>query len=434
MPQTSSPHKPRLSTYKTLLYTLVSITFLGSVCALLVSSYLKDKTIRELAVTQAQQQSDIIFKSLWQGMMQGWSKQDMDHYIHSLELSTHKKQVHLIRSPIIEAQYGTLDASQQILAEDPILARVMQQGISHIEQTDGQLRYLYPIKATESCLSCHTNSHYGAIHGVIDLRFSDQPMQTSLSRAFNTFIAMTLATVVLLCGATFVTLRLKIVRPMRQISHQIRDAIKDDRTVNRIDPLQFQLKEPYLLAENFNLLAQELEDYHDQLKEESCTDALTGLFNRRYFTGKIPELLNDAKCSDSSLTAILIDLDRFKPINDTYGHDAGDMALTFFASVLQRNATPDDLVIRLGGDEFLVVQPHGDISDARHFKKKLIQSLNEKRANLGVVSLHLSASVGYACFPEDASSADELILKADQAMYREKQIRKAGSIIQRDSD
>lgn len=420
-----APAYHKVSTYKTLLYTFFSVTLAGVICAFALSSYLKKQTIEELAASQAEQQAEIIFKALWQGMMQGWEKEQMDHFIHSIELGAQQKQVQLVRSKLIEDQFGVSDASKERIQADPLLAQVMTSGETHISQGEGQLRYLYAIKATEGCLACHSNSFPGAIHGVIDLRFSDQPMQAPLTQTFNLYIATLLLVVVLLCSTLFFILRLRIVRPLRRLSREIRDAIKDDLSVNRIDTEQFQLREPFQLAQSFNQLAQELDDYHEQLREHSYSDALTGLYNRRYFNKKMPDLLRKSRRSEQPLTLMLIDLDRFKAINDTYGHEAGDMALVHFSGVLKHGVKPDDLVIRLGGDEFVVVLTKTDISGALAIKRRLADALNETRANLGVVNLHLEASVGYATYPIDATTTDALLLQADQAMYHEKKIRKA---------
>ncbi len=418
------PAYHKASTYKTLLYTFFSVTLAGIMCALLLSGYLKKQTIQQLASDQAEQQAEIIFKALWQGMMQGWDKEDMDHFIHSLQLSTQEKRVQLIRSRIIEEQFGISDSSRQTIKSDPVLAEVMQTGQTHIEEREGQLRYLYAIKATEACLACHSNSFPGAIHGVIDLRFSDQPMQVPLTQTFNTYITAMVMVVVLLCSTLFFLLRRRIVQPLRLLSREIRDAIKDDLSVSRIDANQFKLREPFQLAQSFNQLAQELDDYHDQLREHSYTDELTGLFNRRYFNEQMPNLLRKSRSTEQPLTLMLIDLDRFKAINDNYGHEAGDMALVYFSDVLKHGVKQDDLVIRLGGDEFVVVLTKTDISGALAIKRRLAEALNEKRANLGVVNLHLEASVGYATYPSDATSTDELLIQADHAMYHEKRNRK----------
>lgn len=415
----------RTSTYKTLLYTFIGFTLTGLACAFSMSHYLKQQTIAELATRQAEQQAEIIFKALWQGMMQGWTKQDMDHFIHSLELSPLQgQQVQLVRSNIIEEQFGVSDASRQLVQQDPLLASVMASGQTEMEQRDGQLRYLHAVVASEACLACHTNSRVGAVHGVIDLRFSDQPMQASLSQTFNVYIASTLLIIITLCLALFTLIRFRIVQPLRLLSRQILEAIKDDLSVNRIDVSHYHLREPFQLAQSFNQLAQELDDYHQQLKENSYLDALTGLYNRRYFSEQMPNLLKKSRAAEQPLTLMLIDLDRFKAINDTYGHDAGDLALIFFAQMLKSHVKTDDLVIRLGGDEFVIVLTHTNVNGALAIKRRLTEALNEKRANLGVVRLHLEASVGYATYPIDATNTDDLLQQADSAMYHDKRIRR----------
>jgi len=431
----STPTKPltthhnairKISTYKTLLYTFLCFTLVGLLCSFLLSSYLKKQTIQELATTQAEQQADIIFKALWQGMMQGWSKPDMDQFIHSLELGSqdNTQNVLLVRSKIIEDQFGVSDASSQRLANDPVLARAMASGEIITEQEKGQLRYLYPLVATEACLACHINSHAGAIHGVIDIRFNDSLLDASLSQTFNSYITVTLLVILIFCTALFFLIRLQIVQPLRQLSLQIREAIQDDLSVNRINVNQYRLQEPFLLAQSFNQLAQELDDYHHQLKENSYIDALTGLCNRRYFSEKMPNFLKKSHSTEQPLTLMLIDLDRFKAINDTYGHEAGDLALIFFSDILNKHVKKGDLVIRLGGDEFVVVLAQTTVGGAQAIKRRLAEALNENRANLGVVKLHLEASVGYATYPNDANTTDGLLQKADEAMYHEKRARR----------
>lgn len=423
-PHTTLPAaRHKLSTYRTLLYTFVGFTLIGIGISFFLTLHLKQQAIEQLAEIQAEKEADIVFKALWQGMLQGWDKDRMNHFIHSLELNSDQK-VQLVRSAIVDRQFGPSDASALVRHQDPHLQQAMQTGQTYIGHSEGELRYLYPIVASEVCLGCHTQSHAGAVHGVIDIRFSDQPMQLLLSDTFNIYIATVILTLITLCLILFTLIRLQIVQPLRLLSHQIREAVQDDLSVTRIDAEHYRLREPFQLALSFNQLAQELDDYHQQLKNNSYLDALTGLYNRRYLNEQLPNLLTRSRAAEQPLTVMLIDLDRFKAINDTYGHEAGDLALKYFAQRLQRRASNSDLVLRLGGDEFVIVLPNTDISGALSIKRRLTDDLNNKRADLGVVNLHLEASIGYATYPQDASDLDQLLHQADQGMYHDKLVRR----------
>jgi len=164
------------------------------------------------------------------------------------------------------------------------------------------------------------------------------------------------------------------------------------------------------------------------VSQQNSFDALTGLINRRSI-GLILDKNHAASVRHNTPYILaMLDIDFFKAINDTYGHEAGDLALVFFATILKHGVKSEDLIIRLGGDEFVLVLTNTDISGVIAIKRRLAEALNEKRANLGVVNLHLEASVGYATYPADATTTDALLLQADKAMYHEKRARKAAKV------
>lgn len=150
-------------------------------------------------------------------------------------------------------------------------------------------------------------------------------------------------------------------------------------------------------------------------------DPLTGLPNRTTFRDRLDHMVRLAMRQQSTLGVLFIDLDHFKPVNDTLGHEVGDEALVIVAERLSHCLRGSDTVARLGGDEFGVVLP--DVSnkvEALHVAGKIISALQERFAAKGH-ALHLSASVGVAIFPEHGSVGDELLRHADLAMYQAKQ-------------
>jgi diguanylate cyclase (GGDEF)-like protein len=169
---------------------------------------------------------------------------------------------------------------------------------------------------------------------------------------------------------------------------------------------------PLIAAYRTALLSQEKE-------HQSLHDSLTGLANRSYFRARIDEALREA-APGKKTAVMMVDLDRFKEINDTLGHSTGDRVLRQLGPRLRDALGPDDLVARLGGDEFGVVLP--SISDAEEASVAAAALLDAIRQpiEMGDASLSVDASIGIALYPEHGPGADILIQRADIVMYAAK--------------
>lgn len=159
----------------------------------------------------------------------------------------------------------------------------------------------------------------------------------------------------------------------------------------------------------------------ERLRQLSQHDPLTGLPNRGLLY-EFAERLLSSGCRDGTVTAVLfIDLDRFKPINDTYGHDIGDAVLKEAARRLNESVRAGDVAARLGGDEFVVVLAHlHDEADAAKAARHALQTLGRPYEIKGL-SLVVTPSIGISLFPQDGERIDELIKNADVAMYHAKE-------------
>lgn len=146
-------------------------------------------------------------------------------------------------------------------------------------------------------------------------------------------------------------------------------------------------------------------------------DLVTGLPNRRLFGDRLVQALKHAERSSSQIALLFIDLDRFKEVNDTFGHEAGDHLLQLVANRLRSCVREANTVARLGGDEFTVILQ--DLPDAGHVEIVAAKILKELATPFQVNNdtLHLSGSIGITLCPQDARSAEQLIKHADQAMY-----------------
>ncbi|MDT8406190.1 MAG: EAL domain-containing protein [Methylococcales bacterium] len=149
-------------------------------------------------------------------------------------------------------------------------------------------------------------------------------------------------------------------------------------------------------------------------------DVLTDLPNRGYFQNHLEHELKRAERSGKCLALLFIDLDRFKEINDTLGHNAGDQLLKEVARRLQSVVRQTDTICRLGGDEFTVILPDLETrTDAEQVSTKILHALTQV-IYLDQEPVHVSASIGMTFFPEDDSTLDSLVQNADQAMYAAK--------------
>jgi len=167
-------------------------------------------------------------------------------------------------------------------------------------------------------------------------------------------------------------------------------------------------------------------DINDQKKTEARIiyladhDALTGLYNRRRFQEELEHQIAYAQRFNQSSTLLFIDLDQFKYINDTLGHQAGDECLLAVTRSLTETLRNIDVMGRLGGDEFGVILPHTDMVEAETVAQHLLDKLALKTALPQELTTHISASIGITSFPEHGSTPSELLAKADAAMYAAK--------------
>ncbi len=155
------------------------------------------------------------------------------------------------------------------------------------------------------------------------------------------------------------------------------------------------------------------------------TDPLTGVFHRECFESMTHRLIEEAKFLKQTIAFLFIDLDEFKTVNDTFGHDSGDLVLKDTAYKISQIIRNKDFCFRLGGDEFLIIMT--DIKDRMHsclLARRLISSISSPIALPEGAHAQIGASIGISAYPIDGTELDELIQKADGAMYKAKKLGK----------
>ncbi|MEG3619662.1 diguanylate cyclase [Magnetovibrio sp. PR-2] len=186
-----------------------------------------------------------------------------------------------------------------------------------------------------------------------------------------------------------------------------------------------QLKDAYDMMElRVDERTRELQDANDQLDYMARHDALTGLPNRRWFSEHLEECLKDAKRRQAPLAVMFLDLDEFKAINDTFGHDMGDVVLIETAKRIRRVLRESDKLARLGGDEFIIMLTELTSPNDAHLVAEKVISILSEPFDLSVGEQKLGVSIGISLFPQHGSDTETMLSNADVAMYDAKRAGK----------
>ena len=179
---------------------------------------------------------------------------------------------------------------------------------------------------------------------------------------------------------------------------------------------------PEEIAARIEVILQRMQVFH----ELSMRDDLTGTYNRRFFNERLSEEINRSGRNKRPFSIAVIDIDLFKNINDTYGHQVGDFILIQLVRFLQERLRRSDLVARLGGEEFVLLLPETTGNNAWLLTERLRQQLSEtyfpyyEQVSRTYIDLQITVSAGIATFPDDTGSADALMELADKALYTAK--------------
>lgn len=171
-----------------------------------------------------------------------------------------------------------------------------------------------------------------------------------------------------------------------------------------------------------------------QIRDMAFTDSVTGLANRNLFSDRLDQIILDSSRYEHKFSLLFIDLDGFKLINDTYGHQVGDKLLSLSAERISQSFRESDVVARFGGDEFLIIAKNtSSMQSAKCISTKLLDNL-AKPYYIDDLKLSVTGSIGIAIYPKHATTSSELIRKADKAMYQAKDAGRNGYVIYTEED
>ena len=183
-----------------------------------------------------------------------------------------------------------------------------------------------------------------------------------------------------------------------------------------------QHKLPYIKA-YLNEVSSIIESKYtlEQLHQQNIKDPLTKLYNRRYLDHILPQLVALAKRRKTKIGFLMIDMDYFKKVNDTYGHDAGDKILQTLSSIILNSIRESDIAVRFGGEEFVIILQDIDSTKSLiNIAEKIRTNVEKTKFHTGQEYIHKTISIGASLFPENCSSGWECIKYADLALYKAK--------------
>ncbi len=159
----------------------------------------------------------------------------------------------------------------------------------------------------------------------------------------------------------------------------------------------------------------------DVLRERNLLDGLTGLYNRKYIDEFVDKIMPKELALKSTFAVMFLDIDYFKMVNDTYGHDAGDAILQKLAKTMQENITNNEFIVRFGGEEFLIVMKNPTEESAKELAEKINKEFSKVVFNFNNESFSKTVSIGYSFFPKDTDQFWKCIKYADLSLYEAKE-------------
>lgn len=385
-----------------------------------VSMTVRDSAVHELARQEAQQTSRLVFQSLYSAMRKGWNKQEISGIIERLNETFPDLKINVYRGDIVAHQFGEMTGERSVIEKDAALQRALLGGDDALIFVNSDTaRYLYPVVAKQECLVCHTQSHIGAVHGVIDITHPIKNLKMSFGAVINTIVGYALAVM----GVTFILLylllRFLIAVPIANLLGVMRNVTQDMDLSQRVSGSSWTLELKHL-TEYFNHLLTTIQNYSIKLEELSVRDPLTGLYNRRKFQEFMQNEIIRGERHERGFSVIMVDLDNFKYVNDTFGHPIGDVVLKEITLLLGTELRRVDVLARLGGDEFAIILPETDVANSLQVANKLHQSLAEKVFELPVGKIRITASFSMVSFPKDGKTVEEIYSVMDVLLYKAK--------------
>jgi diguanylate cyclase (GGDEF)-like protein len=355
---------------------------------------------------QTKQTGRMIFTMFYTAMQNGWGQHEIDSMTTRINEGQKNLHVKLYRGPLVDALFGKRQGQEPFTMINQDEMELYENGMIH---------YHYAIKFEQTCLKCHTNGSVGENAGMLELIFPMGEFWVSSTYVFKIIVAIFIVTLFSISSVLYIMLKREFITPLDDFISQV-DTIMSHNDLRKEIVVKTSIAELYHLKKIFNKLRKQLADSFDSMQISAEVDELTGTYNRL----KLNQTLAQYAQSRFSASIILFDMDKFKPINDTYGHDVGDEVLKRFVSVVRQNLKGRDYLFRMGGDEFLALLPHTSTEDAHSIAKQIEAELLSTPliCQSGIIMIECSYGIAYS--DDTAHTFQELYRSADQSMFMNK--------------
>jgi len=389
------------------------------------SAYLAG-AVRTMAHADGERIAHLVYENLYSVMRKGANRAEIDDLVHHIQIRLPDYQVSIVRGEPVARQYGERSGQARLRGEDTVLAGVLSTGQAYSGQHGKMLRYLLPVRASGECQECHSMVRLGDVNGVIEVSVPLEMLEDPITALAYPMMYLVLFLLFALILITFLILRSWVSRPIQELAGHVSETFRakdysHPLRVGKVWPIEVRS-----LGVNFNLLMRQVRRSQQKLQDVSLRDPLTALFNRRHFDTVLERAVLEAEAGGRVFAVLLIDLDGFKPVNDRYGHAAGDALLMNVARALAGSVRQSEVVARVGGDEFAVLAFPESCEVWQQLAERLRQAVAGCSLRLGKEEQVTAAcSIGVAVFESGRRAAD-LLRAADIAMYGDKLQRKQG--------
>ncbi|MGE0371723.1 MAG: diguanylate cyclase [Gammaproteobacteria bacterium] len=334
-------------------------------------------------------------------------------------------------------------------ARDEIDHRVLETGQPVYVVDNNRMRIVAPYKVRKTGCSensgCHFYAEEGDVLGAVNMTFSIESINDEVRLNTVASIILKVFVSILIFALVYVAINLIVIKNLNKLTQVMRriatgdlnahmslkrrksdHGIAGEAGISAPDELDY-------LIDGFNSMAEKLKNDQDELEKLAAYDSLTGLYNRRKFTSSLQEEIARFRHESHALSLLIIDLDHFKNINDTYGHQVGDEALRSVCAVVNSHVRRDDISARYGGEEIAVILPRTDSEDAMILAERIRKAIEDHGIEYEPgKTLHITASIGVATLTSSAITYNELIQASDAALYAAKRsgrncVRNSGS-------
>jgi len=370
--------------------------------------------------------------------------------LHRLDRTEDPDEREDIVNDITDISYEINHSEEQILkfsklapidpreaARDDTARQVLATGeAAHIIEKD-RMRIVAPYKVRKTGCSeasgCHFYAKEGDVLGAVDMVFSIEEINKEVR--LNTIMAIilkVLASIVIFI-LVYIAINYIVIRNLNLLTHVMKKITsgdlnahttlrrrKSDRDMSPSSAIPARDELDYLL-EGFSTMAEKIKRDQDELRRLATYDSLTGLYNRRKFTSSLQEEIARYRDESNALSLLIIDLDHFKNINDTYGHQVGDVALQIVSKVVNAHIRRDDISARYGGEEIAVILPRTCNKDAAVLAERVRKAIESEGIEYEAgKTLYVTASIGVATLKSRTGTDNDLIQSADAALYTAK--------------